>query len=229
MLEFSHSLLFLFPAQAPISSATNSPNNNLNVSYPPFSNQHSPILSSLIGAIGAELLSNLVRNPFELVKNQMQLGTHTKLSIAFAEIHNLGGLRGLYRGFASLLAREIPFSCIQMPLYDFLKRRTLNGEDRSLHALESMKCGFLAGGLAAFLTNPNDVVKTNVMGEKNKDKEFRMNGFLRAAKLLYHENGFMVFWKGAGYRVVHVGLMSISFFFAYETSSRFWKEQMSSK
>ena len=32
---------------------------------------------------------------------------------------------GFYAGYFSLILREIPFSCIQFPIYEYMKKRTL--------------------------------------------------------------------------------------------------------
>ena len=34
------------------------------------------------------------------------------------------GLRGFYRGYVTTVSREIPFSLIQFPLWEFLKQQT---------------------------------------------------------------------------------------------------------
>ena len=40
------------------------------------------------------------------------------------------GLRGFYRGYLTTVAREIPFSLIQFPLWEYLKKKwsSISGE-----------------------------------------------------------------------------------------------------
>lgn len=107
-------------------------------------------------------VSCLIRVPTEVVKQRTQSGLYGRSSYQTA----LGtlrteGVRGFYRGFGITIAREVPFSCIQFPLYEALKAH-LFGEPNSLQAA---LCGALAGGTAAALTTPLDVVKTRVMLE----------------------------------------------------------------
>ena len=73
---------------------------------------------SFLGGIGAETLRVLLINPFEIVKQQIQVGQQTTLTKSMAYMFRSQGLFGFYRGFWSLLGREIPFSCIQMPIYE---------------------------------------------------------------------------------------------------------------
>lgn len=73
---------------------------------------------SFLGSISAETLRVIFINPFEIVKQQIQVGQQSRLGQGFVYLARSQGIFGLYRGFWSLLAREIPFSCIQMPIYE---------------------------------------------------------------------------------------------------------------
>lgn len=84
------------------------------------SNNFSIYQKSFFGGISAETLRVILINPFEIVKQQMQVGQHHKFINACKYIKLNFGLAGFYRGFWSLLGREIPFSCLQMPVYEVL-------------------------------------------------------------------------------------------------------------
>ena len=74
------------------------------------------------------------------------------------------GWRGLYQGFGITTIREIPFTSLQFPLYEFLKRQlSIRVARKPLYAHEAALCGCIAGGVAAALTTPLDVLKTRVM------------------------------------------------------------------
>lgn len=134
----------------------------------------------------------LVRVPTEVVKSRAQTSSHSQSSRASLTAARFvlanDGFMGFYRGFGSTIMREvsflpfhqhrinrgvdgpctrepkIPFTSIQFPLYEFLKvrmARTLNRP--SLGAHEAALCGSIAGGFAAALTTPLDVLKTRTM------------------------------------------------------------------
>lgn len=77
--------------------------------------------------------------------------------------------------------------------------------------------GFLAGGVASICTNPIDVIKTNLMA--NKDRVF--DSYWKCIKFLYQEEGLRAFSRGIAFRFFHVGFMSLIFFCGYETFLRF--------
>ncbi|EPQ27821.1 uncharacterized protein PFL1_04566 [Pseudozyma flocculosa PF-1] len=129
----------------------------------------------------AETAACLIRVPTEVVKSRQQTssyGAKTSTAQAFRMVFKESGFRGYYRGFAGTVGREIPFTCIQFPLYERLKlemsRSSLLGHDadsgvsnekrvRDLPTWQAGIAGSIAGAIAAGLTTPLDVVKTRIM------------------------------------------------------------------
>lgn len=59
--------------------------------------------------------------------------------------------------------REIPFTCIQFPLYEFFKNQWSLHKKRQTKPWEAALFGSVAGSIAAALTTPLDVLKTRIM------------------------------------------------------------------
>lgn len=139
----------------------------------------------------AETAACLIRVPTEVIKSRQQTMTYGKGTTtlqAFVKVFQEAGIRGYYRGFGSTVGREIPFTCIQFPLYERLKLelarsrassqsttssspdvddrpRAASDQDlvRSLPTWQAGLAGSIAGAIAAGLTTPLDVVKTRIM------------------------------------------------------------------
>jgi solute carrier family 25 S-adenosylmethionine transporter 26 len=75
----------------------------------------------MIAASIAEMTQALVRNPFEVVKQNLQVGKYNEMLECAVDIVRHKGVRGLYQGYLSFILREIPFSSIQFPFYEILK------------------------------------------------------------------------------------------------------------
>ncbi|KAG2109208.1 mitochondrial carrier domain-containing protein [Suillus cothurnatus] len=132
----------------------------------PLHDQLAPV-NHMLSASVAEVAACLIRVPTEVIKTRMQTsmyGASTSSFKAATLVLQHDGVRGFYRGFLTTIMREIPFTSLQFPLYEFLKYRLSKHLDRKpLYAHEAAVCGSIAGGTAAALTTPLDVLKTRVM------------------------------------------------------------------
>ncbi|KAI6122508.1 S-adenosylmethionine transporter, partial [Pisolithus croceorrhizus] len=116
-------------------------------------------LNHMISASVGEVAACLIRVPTEVIKTRTQTssyGSSVASSLAAAKlVLRNDGVKGFYRGFGITVMREIPFT---------LKYRlSLALDSRPLHAAEAAVCGSIAGGVAAALTTPLDVLKTRVL------------------------------------------------------------------
>lgn len=78
------------------------------------------------------------------------------------------------------------------------------------NAFEAGICGSVAGGTAAALTTPLDVVKTRIMLSKTK------TGIISMFYNIYAKEGPSVFFKGIGPRVTWISFGGFIFLGAYE-------------
>ena len=110
-----------------------------------------------------EMAGCLIRVPTENVKQRMQTGRFTTMQSTLQDIIKTQGPQGLYRGYWSLLAREIPFSLIQFPIWEGLKKSWGKHQGEPVSPLQGALCGSVAGAIAASTTTPLDVIKTRLM------------------------------------------------------------------
>ena len=120
-----------------------------------------PVTHLFAASIG-EVTACLVRVPVEVVKQRAQASRGTSASILKTVLRDEGA-RGLYRGYFSTVVREIPFSAIQFPLWEFLKSSWGRRQGCPVEPWQSSLCGAIAGGVAAGLTTPLDVAKTRII------------------------------------------------------------------
>ena len=131
------------------------------------------------------------------------------------------GPRGFYRGYATTIAREIPFSAIQFPMYEWMKRgvgKWLGGEGVACPPWAAAACGALCGGFAAGCTTPLDVAKTRMMlGKDAQGADY--TGTLNVLKRIPTEEGWAKLFSGIQPRVMWITIGGFVYFGAYEGAS----------
>ena len=150
----------------------------------------------------------LVRNPFELIKQNMQLGKYSTVLEAGRDILKNFGVQGFYRGYLVTVLREIPFGLIQYPLYEITKRKVK--KDKDLKIIDYCRCGAIAGGISAFLTNPLDVIKTRIMTSGEKKYDFKK--FIPTFKNICENEGTSKLFSGVHVRVLYISVGGMIFF-----------------
>ncbi|GJQ14824.1 hypothetical protein GpartN1_g6615.t1 [Galdieria partita] len=179
------------------------------------------VLGHMISAIAGDVAGSTVRVPFEVIKQNLQAGIFSSSRQAVYHIMKRQGIAGLYRGWLSLILREIPFDIIEFPLYEYLKKRWRRDDGAPLETWKSATCGCIAGAVAAALTTPLDVAKTRVMLQGTQDIPYRGIAYtlLRIAK----EEGVNCLFSGMIPRVLWIGLGGAIFFGSFETCKQ-WME-----
>ncbi|KAK5046537.1 hypothetical protein LTR84_008340 [Exophiala bonariae] len=139
-----------------------------------------PAVHSISSSI-AQLLNCAVVAPAEVLKQNaqvlMQDNRRKKKTSPTMEVMRL--LRKhpakLWRGYTALVVRDLPFTALQFPAFEYLKRILINWRSTQKdgesfkevfeHAKISAASASIAGSAAAWITTPFDVVKTRVMLE----------------------------------------------------------------
>lgn len=169
----------------------------------------------------AEVATCIVRNPFEVVKQQMQAGQHASTAAALRKLWRQGGLASFYVGYGTLLAREIPFDALQFALYEWLKRSwaARKGPHAPLTLTDNMVVGCVSGGATAVLTTPLDVVKTRLMTQAAGAPD-AYRGMVHGLQRICAEEGAARLFAGAVPRMLWISLGGAIFFGTFEEARR---------
>lgn len=188
-----------------------------------------------LSGAASEVLVSAITVPAEVIKSRLQLGrnpnaasggaikyttnyrgtAHAALSIVRSE-----GVRGLYSGYSACLSVDTFYSAFSFLFYETLKGKykqyvaVREQHERPLTTMESLTMGSLAGGGAAFITNPLDVVTVRLMTQ-GKNKIY--HGLSHCFRSIVAREGVMGLWKGASCRTFAVMPQAGICFGVYET------------
>lgn len=160
----------------------------------------------------------LIRVPVEVVKQRTQ-ATGNSSWFHFRRTIVNEGIRGLYRGYTTTVSREVPFSLIQFPVWEFSKKIITSDANQPIQPWKSTIAGAFSGAIAAFLTTPLDVAKTRVMLAQAGSKMSSGNIFY-ALNHIWVTNGLKGLFAGAIPRVLWISLGGGIFLGGYELTSQ---------
>merc|ERR1712039_1013448 len=120
------------------------------------------------------------------------------------------GMKGFYTGYGSTICRGIPFSLIQFPLWEYLKRELERLRGQPASPWDAACCGSVAGSVSGILTTPLDVAKTRVMLGQGR------GGTLQTIRHVYEAGGIGELFSGVAPRTCFIGAGGFVFFLAYE-------------
>lgn len=169
-----------------------------------------PPLAVLAGI--AFVASSLILVPGELVKQQLQMGHYTSLSEAAEGIFTEKGLLGFYTGYSAVCWRDVPYTMMELSIYDWLKRlpipqlntRTTTGPNEeskvdlstTTATMDEAWAGAITGGIAGFCTTPLDTIKTKLM----VDGDY-YSGYFSCLSDTVQEHGIVSLFSGSLARV----------------------------
>ncbi|KAI8993138.1 mitochondrial carrier domain-containing protein [Pilobolus umbonatus] len=173
---------------------------------------HHPFTTAAAGAC-ATLAHDVLMNPFDVIKQRMQLRDSTYKSIreCARSVYTKEGFIAFYISLPTTLTMSIPFQSIQFATYEYF-RKVLNddgGYDPKTHAI----AGALAGSIASSVTTPLDVVKTllQTRGQSTDARIRNASGLIDAVHIIRDRYGYKGFFRGFKPRVLtHMPSAAIS-------------------
>ncbi|XP_028039760.1 S-adenosylmethionine mitochondrial carrier protein-like [Bombyx mandarina] len=196
---------------------------------PHLPSSYSSLVHMFAASVG-EILACVIRVPTEIAKQRKQTYVGTKktssISILFQAYKTEGFRKGVYRGFVSTVARDLPFSFIEMPVWELLKTTLRNHNDGQLSSFQTALCGSAAGGFAGAVTTPLDLAKTRIM----LAPDYAVTRKLRIRPVLeeiYCRGGVRGLFAGATPRLLAFTLGGFVFFGVYDLTKNLFERNTS--
>uniref|UniRef100_A0A2A4JHK8 Mitochondrial carrier protein n=1 Tax=Heliothis virescens TaxID=7102 RepID=A0A2A4JHK8_HELVI len=195
---------------------------------PLVSPQYAPLTHMFAASVG-EVLACVIRVPTEIAKQRKQtyVGSNaiSSVSILLHAYKSEGFFRGVYRGFGSTVLRDLPFSFIELPVWELLKSTVRKHNDGQISSLQSALCGSIAGGFAAGVTTPLDLAKTRIMLGNGYSVTRKMR-ILPVLVDIYYESGFKGLFAGVMPRMTAIMIGGFVFFGVYDDSKKYLEKYL---
>ncbi|MCJ1461857.1 Fe(2+) transporter [Pseudocyphellaria aurata] len=165
--------------------------------------EHHPLAAATSGAC-ATIASDALMNPFDVIKQRMQLHGSAYRSIAHCtkSVYRAEGIAAFYVSYPTTLAMTVPFTALQFTFYESISK-VMNPSKR-YDPVTHCIAGGLAGAFAAGITTPLDVIKTLLQTRgAAHDAEIRSaRGLVEAASIIKRQHGWAGFFRGLRPRII---------------------------
>ncbi|KAK6531483.1 hypothetical protein TWF281_008288 [Arthrobotrys megalospora] len=214
--------------------------NHLSSTFLPSHKPHSQAFQSAIHSVSsaiAETASCAILTPAEVIKQNAQIVSPTSEATTSSSLTALRALlrepKSLFRGYSALVSRNLPFTAMQFPLYEEIRRRIY--ERKGIAHPSLLQVGLItavsagsAGGFAATVTTPLDVIKTRMMLLKRNGKHSSA-GMFETAKTIVRTEGVKAIWRGGLLRAVWTSLGSGLYLGTFESSKIYLSRRREAK
>ena len=194
-----------------------------------FGNRHKLPTIALSAAIGNSVAS-FSRVPYEVLKQKLQTGAYSSTWEAFRQIAKAenGWLSVIFPkgGIAIQMFRDVPYAVCTLLLYESLQsaykksrlRQATGGEKvhNGSRSVSDFVLGGIAGGIGSWVTNPMDVIKTNLQTDSQRYE----GSIALCAKEIWADGGAAAFLRGSVPRLMHKVPANAFFFLFYEIFRR---------
>lgn len=139
-----------------------------------------------------------------VIKQRMQCygATYPSIWQCVKSVYKNEGLGAFYVSYPTTITMTVPFTALQFMAYESLSQAM--NPSRQYDPSTHMVAGGLAGGIAAALTTPLDVIKTLLQTRGTAhDTELRFaKGLSDAASIIKRQHGYLGFCRGLQPRII---------------------------
>lgn len=161
-----------------------------------------PAVSATAGLL-ADVTSNAIMNPFDVIKQHMQVnGGSNSLIRTASQIARTEGFGAFYVSYPTTLLMSVPFSVVNFTVYDTVSQfcNPQRRHDPLIHCL----AGGASGAAAAAVSTPFDVIKTllQTRGVTEVEEARQLKGIRDTASYIWRTRGWQGFFRGVRPRIV---------------------------
>eukprot|EP01031_Cornospumella_fuschlensis_P028446 gene28446-34340_t len=165
----------------------------------------------------AMLASSFVLVPAEVVKTRLQAGSGSSIIGTVLSILGKEGAKGLYAGYFATLVRDLPYTILELGLYENIKALI---QRRPPHPpllrapYDELSAAAITGGMVSLVTTPLDLVKTLMMMGTHD------GGVFATLSSIYQARGWAGVFTGWGARVGWLLPFTTIYLYVYEVLKR---------
>ncbi|KAI5639370.1 hypothetical protein M9H77_00266 [Catharanthus roseus] len=189
------------------------------------------VSQQVVCGAGAGVAVSFLACPTELIKCRLQAqsalassGPEAAVAIKYGgpvdvarHVVQSAGTKGLFKGLAPTLAREVPGNAAMFGVYEALKKYLAGGDDTSSLGKGSlMMCGGLSGAAFWAFVYPTDVVKSVIQVDDYKSPKY--SGSIDAFRKTLASEGVKGLYKGFGPAMARSIPANAACFLAYEVT-----------
>eukprot|EP00798_Chlamydomonas_sp_ICE-L_P023375 gene23375-30636_t len=192
---------------------------------------HNPMIAGVAGA-AATVVHDGIMCPIDVVKQRLQVvhSPYKGVMDCMSQVMRKDGIFAFYKAYKTTLVMNIPYQLIHFTVYDgakLLMGPLANGRDADDTLAVQLCAGGLAGGLAAAVTTPLDLVKTRLQTEGVYSATRYGNDLLPTLRHIVKTEGQSALWHGLNARVLfHVPSAALCWG-TYETAKTFLQNSSS--
>ncbi|RVX75311.1 hypothetical protein B0A52_00664 [Exophiala mesophila] len=189
--------------------------------------KHHPLAAATSGAC-ATIASDALMNPFDVIKQRMQVhgSTYRSLADCARTVFRAEGLSAFYVSYPTTLCMTVPFTATQFMAYESVSQ--MMNPRKEYDPITHCVAGGLAGAFAAGITTPLDVIKTllQTRGLSQQDEIRNVRGLFHAAAIIKKEFGWVGFMRGWRPRIITTMPSTAICWSSYEMAKAYFKRTL---